>query len=221
MGPSHLHWVPPESFDEYRLVKALGRGSMGQVWLAHDTVLDRLVAVKFIAELPARDAARQRFLTEARAAARVQHPNITAVYRVGEIGPRPYLISEYVRGGSLDQLARPVAWPRLLEIAIGLARGLAAAHRQGVLHRDLKPANAILSETGEVKLLDFGLAKLLPHVAPPSADAPPSRDATATLPDRPRAPTAAPQASRAPFVPPLEQHTRTVELPSGPPASGP
>src|SRR5215211_2443902 len=158
---------------------------MGQVWLAHDTVLDRLVAVKFLAELPAQDAGRQRFLTEARAAARVQHPNIIAVYRVGEISGRLYLISEYVRGDSLDKLARPVAWPRLLEIAIGLARGLAAAHRQGVLHRDLKPANAIVSETGDVKLLDFGLAKLLPHAAALHADAPRDREAAAAGPGVP------------------------------------
>src|SRR5215207_3650689 len=101
VGTSAFDWVPPESFDEYTLVKALGRGGMGQVWLAHDAVLDRLVAVKFIAGLPAHDAVRRRFLTEARAAARVQHPNIIAVYRVGELGARPYLISEYVRGSSL------------------------------------------------------------------------------------------------------------------------
>jgi formylglycine-generating enzyme required for sulfatase activity len=211
MGSSHVDWVPPESFDEYRLVKALGRGSMGQVWLAHDTVLDRLVAVKFIAELPAHDAGRRRFLTEARAAARVQHANITTVYRVGEIGPRPYLISEYVRGDSLDKLARPVPWPRLLEIAIGLARGLAAAHRQGVLHRDLKPANAIVSETGDVKLLDFGLAKLLPQVAPSQVDALPDHEAAVMLPGDP---TIAPRASSEAFVPPFSAHTRAVELPA-------
>src|SRR5439155_8354074 len=169
MGTSHVDWVPPESFDEYRLIERLGRGSMGQVWLAHDTVLDRPVAVKFLSELAEHDAARQRFLTEARAAARVQHPNIMAIYRVGEIDRRPYLISEYVRGDTLDRIARPVAWPRLLAIAVGLARGLAAAHRRGVLHRDLKPANAILSETGEVKLLDFGLAKLIWHAEAPAA----------------------------------------------------
>jgi len=239
MGSSHVDWVPPDSFDEYRLVKALGRGSMGQVWLAHDTVLDRLVAVKFIAELPAHDAVRQRFLTEARAAARVQHPNIIAVYRVGEIGPRPYLISEYVRGDSLDKIAQPVAWPRLLEIAIGLARGLAAAHRQGVLHRDLKPANAIVSETGDVKLLDFGLAKLLPHVAPPHVDGPAGREAASTL---PREPTIAPRATSESFptgvssgqgvagppprdrsialghVASLDGNAKTVELPAGAPA---
>ena len=171
MGTRHVDWVPPERFDEYRLIKALGRGSMGQVWLAHDTVLDRQVAVKFVSELPDHEAVRQRFLTEARAAARVQHPNIIAIYRVGEIGARPYLISEYVRGDSLDRIARPVAWPRILDIATGLARGLAAAHRRNVLHRDLKPANAILSDTGDVKLLDFGLAKLIVHARPADGSA--------------------------------------------------
>jgi formylglycine-generating enzyme required for sulfatase activity/serine/threonine protein kinase len=208
MESSPVDWVPPDSFDEYRLIKALGRGSMGQVWLAHDTVLDRLVAVKFIAEIPAHDAIRQRFLTEARAAARVQHPNIIAIYRVGEIGPRPYLISEYVPGDSLDQIARPVAWPRLLAIAIGLARGLAAAHRQGVLHCDLKPADAIVSESGEVKLLDFGLAKLIPHIGS-HAEALPDR--AVTLPGAPGDPTIAPQASRPPFVWPPDPGSRTVE----------
>jgi formylglycine-generating enzyme required for sulfatase activity len=220
MGSSHVDWVPPGSFDEYRLVKALGRGSMGQVWLAHDTVLDRLVAVKFIAALPTHEAARQRFLTEARAAARVQHPNIIAVYRVGEIGPRPYLISEYVQGDSLDKVARPIAWPRLLEIAIGLARGLAAAHRRGVLHRDLKPANAILSEAGDVKLLDFGLAKLLSQAPPPPSDTPPDHEATATLPGDPGDPEIAPRANHERAVP-SEETTRTVALPAGAPARGP
>ncbi len=154
-------WIPPENFDEYRLVKSLGRGGMGQVWLAHDSLLDRMVAIKFISGFVDSAVARQRFLTEARAAARIQHPNIITVYRVGELGPRPYLISEFVLGDSLDKLERPVPWPQLLDIALGLSRGLAAAHRRGVLHRDVKPANAILSDAGEVKLLDFGLAKLL------------------------------------------------------------
>ncbi|TMQ10259.1 MAG: hypothetical protein E6J90_06280 [Deltaproteobacteria bacterium] len=181
MGTSHADWVPPERFDEYQLLRVLGRGSMGQVWLAHDTVLDRPVAVKFISE-PTLDADRQRFLTEARAVARVQHPNVMAIYRVGEIGPRPYLISEYVRGDSLDHIARPIAWPRLLDVALGLARGLAAAHRRGVLHRDLKPANAILSETGEIKLLDFGLAKLVRHAAADDSIPPPRTSQPIALP---------------------------------------
>jgi len=221
MGASRVDWVPPDRFDEYRLVKALGRGSMGQVWLAHDAVLDRLVAVKFIAALADHDAVRQRFLTEARAAARVQHPNIIAIYRVGELGPRPYLISEYVRGDTLDQLAWPVPWPRLREIAIGLARGLAAAHRQGVLHRDLKPANAIVSETGDVKLLDFGLAKLLSHVAPPHVDTPPGREAMAPLPGISGDSTIAPHASREPRAPSFDGDPKTAELPASAPDGGP
>jgi formylglycine-generating enzyme required for sulfatase activity/serine/threonine protein kinase len=215
MGTSHADWLPPGRFDEYRLLEALGRGSMGQVWLAHDTLLDRLVAVKFLAELAVHDAVRQRFLTEARAAARVQHPNVIAIYRVGEIGRRPYLISEYVRGESLDRVARPVAWPRLLDIARGLARGLAAAHERGVLHRDLKPANAIVSETGEVKLLDFGLAKLLRHTE--SAEVPAGRTGAARAnaewerpPELAAPPTAAgtpPLTSAPPATPPLDRRS--------------
>jgi formylglycine-generating enzyme required for sulfatase activity len=152
-----VDWVPPDSFDEYRLVQALGRSSTHQVWLAHDTVLDRQVVVEFLTEIPVDEAVRRRFLRAARAAARVQHPNIVAVYRVGEIGSRPYLVSEHVRGEGLE-MARPVAWSRLREIALDLSRGLAAAHRQGVVHGDLTPANVIVSQTGEIKLRNFELA---------------------------------------------------------------
>ena len=159
MKPGHDDWTPPDEFDEYKLVRQLGRGTMGQVYLAHDRLLDRLVAIKFITALES--SARERFLVEARAAARIQHPNVVAVHRVGELKSRPYLISEYVRGQSLAELKLPLPWARALELGAGLARGLAAAHRQGVLHRDIKLANAMLSEAGEVKLLDFSLAKLV------------------------------------------------------------
>lgn len=151
---------PPSEVAEYRMIRLLGRGAMGQVYLAHDTLLDRPVAIKFIAQEP-NLALRERFLTEARAIARLAHPNVVSVYRVGEWAGRPYLVSEYVRGQSLADVKKPLPLSQVLRIALGLCAGLAVAHKSGVLHRDVKPANAMLSETGEAKLLDFGLAKLL------------------------------------------------------------
>jgi serine/threonine protein kinase/formylglycine-generating enzyme required for sulfatase activity len=161
-------WRPPPALDEYRLIQLVGRGGMGEVYLAHDEILDRPVAVKLISGIDPDPSARERFLLEARAAARLQHPNVLTVYRVGELDGRPYLITEFIRGQGLDEVPKPLAWDRVLALGIGLARGLAAAHRRGVLHRDIKPGNAILTEEGEVKLLDFGLAKLLDGAPPPA-----------------------------------------------------
>jgi eukaryotic-like serine/threonine-protein kinase len=152
-------WQPPAELDEYRLLRPLGRGGMGSVWLAKDTLLDRLVAVKFVAHTPDRRT-RERFAIEARAAARLSHSNVVTVHRYGEIAGRPYMVSEYIRGNSLDKIAKPIDAERALELGIALARGLAATHRQGIVHRDIKPANAIVTADGDVKLVDFGLAKL-------------------------------------------------------------
>jgi serine/threonine protein kinase/formylglycine-generating enzyme required for sulfatase activity len=199
-------WTPPKSFDEYRILRPLGRGGMGEVYLAHDMVLDRPVAVKFISALDPASDAREQFLIEARAAARLQHPNVLTIYRVGELDDRPFIISEFVRGRGLDTVVRPMPWKRALELGIGLSRGLAAAHRRGVLHRDIKPGNAILGDDGTVKLLDFGLAKLM-DVAALQAElgvtevAPISRDA--------------PTLSMAP--PSLEEERAMFGIPSNPP----
>jgi len=152
-------WTPPEVFDEFRLERMIGRGGMGVVYLAHDTTLGRPVAVKFIASSQPEPWVRAYFETEARAIARLQHPNVVTVFRVGQVSGHPYIVSEYVVGQSLAELPLPVPWRRALALGVGLARGLAAAHRQGVLHRDLKPSNALVTRDGEVKLLDFGLAE--------------------------------------------------------------
>jgi serine/threonine protein kinase/formylglycine-generating enzyme required for sulfatase activity len=160
-GATGAGWAPPKQFDEYRLLWPLSRGGMGEVYLGHDTLLDRPVAIKFISAINPDSAIREQFLNEARAAARLQHPNVVTIYRVGEVDGRPLIVSEYVRGQNLDAVPKPLTWRRALEIGLGLARGLAAAHRRGVLHRDIKPGNVILSSDGEIKLLDFGLAEFI------------------------------------------------------------
>jgi len=199
---------PPQEFEEYRILRTLGGGAMGQVFLARDTLLDRLVAVKFIATPGGREpdpTARARFFQEARAIARLQHPNVVAIHRVGEVRRQPYLVSEFIRGESLDRLPKPVDGKQVLRVAIGLARGLAAAHRCGVLHRDIKPANAVLSEDGEVKLVDFGLAELLESspgdalaVQPVLPGAGPADEARETRRLQPAAPVVSPQAEPSP-----------------------
>jgi serine/threonine protein kinase len=165
------HWRPPDVVDEYRLLRPIGRGAVGQVYLAIDTQLDRAVALKFLA-VEAHASTRERFRLEARAVARLQHPNVVTLYRVGEVAGRPFLVSAFVRGRNLSHLAKPTPWRDALDIGLQLARGVAAAHRAGVLHRDIKPANVIVAEDGAVTVLDFGLAKLmesggqhLPHVS--------------------------------------------------------
>ncbi|KYG08006.1 hypothetical protein BE21_26075 [Sorangium cellulosum] len=153
--------IPPARIDEYELVKEIGRGAMGSIHLARDTLLDRDVALKLISVESLDPEARSLFFHEARALARVIDPNVVAVHRAGEFGRQPYLVTELVRGRSLDELPKPISWRRALELGIGVARGLAAAHKKNVLHRDIKPANIMQSDEGDVKIVDFGLAKLL------------------------------------------------------------
>src|SRR5262249_59858715 len=119
-------WVPPATFDGYRLMRPLGAGGMGLVYLGHDVLLDRQVAIKFIAGRDPDERRRERFLFEGRALARLIHPNVVLTFRVGDVEGQPFMVSEYVSGRSLGQIGR-LPWRRVLDIGIGLARGLAAA----------------------------------------------------------------------------------------------
>ncbi|MEO0814963.1 MAG: serine/threonine-protein kinase, partial [Myxococcota bacterium] len=144
--------------DQFELIRELGRGGMGTVFLARDTQLGRKVALKFLAfrspELTA------RFLTEAKATAQCQHENIVVIHQVG--AEPPYLALEYLEGGTLASLLGPESMPpaRVLEILLPVARALAVAHERGIVHRDLKPENIFVTQDGRVKVLDFGIAKL-------------------------------------------------------------
>ena len=182
---------------------------MGEVFLGHDVLLDRKVAIKFLSPHPDDDLdQRELSLAEARAAAQLQGPNVVAVYRVGEVDGLAYIVSEYVAGRNLDLLPRPLPWQRVLELGLGLSKGLAAAHERGVLHRDIKLSNAILAEDGTVKLLDFGLAKLM--------GAP---DAAAGLPLKQSAPGSTAAATTDEYPPlPLKQAAGSEEVkkPSAP-----
>ena len=147
----------------YEIVGTLGRGGMGEVYRAHDRRLGRDVAIKIlppsVADNPAR---RARFEREAQALSQLSHPHICAIYDVGDADGLAYLVMELVDGESLEQRLRlgPLPWKMALPWAIQIAAAIDAAHRRGIVHRDLKPANVMISDAG-VKLLDFGVAKLL------------------------------------------------------------
>jgi eukaryotic-like serine/threonine-protein kinase len=158
-GSLESSWSPPSEIEEFHLERRLGSGASGDVWLARDTLLERGVALKIASEA-LNDEVRARFRMEARAIARLQHPNVLAVHYAGEVDAHPYLVTELLSGKSLDALDLPLDPARVAAIGIDLARGLSAAHRLGVIHRDIKPANAFLGNDGVAKLIDFGLAKL-------------------------------------------------------------
>jgi formylglycine-generating enzyme required for sulfatase activity len=143
---------------EFRPERLLGRGGMGAVWLARDTLLERDVALKIGEAGTSHALVRAR--VEAKAIARLRHPNIIAIHHAGDVDGRPFIVTELLSGSGLDKCAKPLVTERVVTIGADLARGLAAAHSAGVLHRDIKPANAFLCDDGVAKLLDFGLAQI-------------------------------------------------------------
>jgi hypothetical protein len=162
-GPTADASPLPESFGRYRILRKLGQGAMGAVYLAHDAHLDRPVALKVPQFTPDDDPElRQRFLSEARAAATIEHPNICPVYDVGEINGIPYLTMAYLEGQSLAQLLEgPMPLPprQVAALVRKLALALQEAHDCGIIHRDLKPSNVMMNRRGEPIILDFGLAR--------------------------------------------------------------
>jgi len=148
----------------YTIVGHAGSGGMGQAYLARDPRLDRTVVLKFISDaLQSDDSSRKRFLHEARMASAVDHPNVCTIYEISQYDDIDVIVMQYAQGRTLkEELAHgPVELDRLLEIATQITSGLAAAHDEGIIHRDLKPANIIITPKGQVKILDFGLAKPL------------------------------------------------------------
>ena len=149
--------------ERYLLDHPLGRGGMAEVWCARDQRLDRSVAIKFLAPQFHEDAEfLVRFFTEAQSVARMSHPNVVSVLDFGEHEERPYLVMEYVAGGSVaDLTGAPILPERATEIVRDAARGAGAAHALGLVHRDIKPANILLTPRGLGKLADFGIASSL------------------------------------------------------------
>ena len=149
----------------YYLAERLGEGGMAVVYKAHDTRLERDVAIKIIRSgafsTDALGEVLKRFEREAKSLAKLSHPNIVKVHDYGEHEGSPYLVMEYMPGGTLRKiLGKPIPWQIALRLLLPVARGVEYAHQRGIVHRDIKPANILITESGDPMLSDFGIAKL-------------------------------------------------------------
>ncbi|HVE81474.1 MAG TPA: protein kinase [Myxococcales bacterium] len=163
--------APGATIYQYELIREIGSGGMGTVYLARDTRLGRRVAIKF---LHADDAElNQRFILEARTTASCSHENIVVIHEVGEYESTPYMVLEFLQGQSLKKLigGQRVPAARAVELMVPVVRALACAHAQNIVHRDLKPDNIVVTDSGTIKVLDFGIAKVLQTGEPAAAAA--------------------------------------------------
>jgi serine/threonine protein kinase/Flp pilus assembly protein TadD len=154
----------PQQLGHYEIVRPLGSGGMGEVYVAHDPILDRNVAIKILPHRLASDTdALARFTQEAKSASALSHPNIVTIYEIGTDHGKPFIVMEYIDGHDLRRVINQGPQPNrvTVDIAAQIADGLAAAHEHSILHRDLKPENVMITKDGFVKILDFGLAKLI------------------------------------------------------------